>query len=134
MRRNYLMLLILVVLLVVPALLPAATFWDGMQAPLGQLIGLVLTVFGVPLLLKWSRKAGIEITEQQANAAIDALINILVNIDLGSPEMDGKKKKQMAVYQAKNLLDAETQNVLVKRFGSIEAAVQTAYERSSLNK
>lgn len=132
MKRNYIVLLILL-LVAMPAMLPAATFWDGVSQPVGQLLGVVLTIFGVPLLIKLGRKWGITIDEQLAQDAINALINVLVNIDLGSGDKDGKAKKQMAVLTARNTLSAEHQKILVKKYGSLEAAVQVAFERSSLN-
>lgn len=131
--RNFMMLLFIVTLLVAPAIMPAATFWDGFKVPLGNFVGVVLMIFGVPVLTKLSRKWGVDITESQANAAIDALINILVNIDMSSPDSSGKTKKEMAVISAENNLPAATKKLLEKRYGSLEAAVQVAFERSSLN-
>ena len=133
MKRIYI-ILITVLLVALPAVMPAATFWDGFKVPLGQFLGVVLTIFGVPLLVKLTRKAGLEITEAQAQMALDALINILVNIELNGPDADGKRKKEIAKYQAQNLLPPETYNILVKRYGDIDTAVQAAFEKSSLNK
>lgn len=131
--RNLMLLLFIVTLLVAPAIMPAATFWDGVKVPLGQFVGVVLMIFGVPVLTKLTRKWGVEITDAEANAAIDALINFLVNIDLDNPNADSKAKKAMAVISAENNLPAATKKLLEKRYGSLEAAVQVAFERSSLN-
>lgn len=127
--------LVLMLLLVLPVLLPAATTWESMQAPLTQLFGLVLTIFGVPLLIKLGKKWGLTIDEQLAQDAIDALINILANIESGNgKDATGAMKKQLAVVTAQNVLTNAQQTVLVKKYGSLEAAVQVAFERSSLNK
>jgi hypothetical protein len=125
---------ILLVLLMAPVLLSGATIWDGMKAPVGNLIGVILTIVGVPLLMKWTKKLGLDITDSQAQAAIDALVNILVNIDLNRGDVAPELKKRQAVLTAQNSLPSEMQNVLVKKYGSMEAAVQEAFERSSLNK
>lgn len=127
-------LLVLMLLLVLPALLPAATTWGDVSAPITQLLGLVLTVFGVPLLIKLGKKWGLTIDEQLATDAINALINILANIDMGNSDATGMMKKQMAVATAHNTLTNAQRDVLVKKYGSIEAAVQVAFERSSLNR
>lgn len=128
------MLFLLLALLVAPALLAGATVWDGMKAPIGNLIGVILTIVGVPLIMKWTRKIGLEITDAQAQAAIDALINILVNIDLNRSDVSSELKKQQAVLMAQNELAPEMQSILLKKYGSMEAAVQVAFERSSLNR
>jgi hypothetical protein len=133
-RINLFTLLVLMLLLVVPALLPAATLWSDVRVPVTQLLSIVLTIFGVPVIIKLGRKLGITIDEQLAADAIDALINILVNIDLGKKYDDPVVKKQMATAIAMNSLSNAQQDVLVKKYGSLEAAVQVAFERSSLNK
>ncbi|MFA7543516.1 MAG: hypothetical protein WCY84_04005 [Candidatus Cloacimonadaceae bacterium] len=126
--------LILLILAVAPSMLLGATIWDGMKAPIGNLIGVILTIVGVPLIMKWTRKIGLEITDNQAQAAIDALINILVNIDLDRSDVSSELKKQQAILTAQNILPPEMQSVLLKKYGSMEAAVQVAFERSSLNR
>ncbi len=118
--------------LLAPAWLTAGSFWESSREPLTQLVSLALALFGVPLLIKLSRKLGLTINEQQASDAIDALINIIVNIDLGKGGT-GAEKKAVAVEIAKNSLSVAQQKVLVKKYGTLEAAVQVAFERSSLN-
>lgn len=132
--KNAAIVFILLVLLVAPVLLSGATVWDGMKAPVGNLIGVILTIVGVPLLMKWTKKLGLDITDSQAQAAIDALVNILVNIDLNRSDAPPEQKKRQAVLTAQNSLPSEMQNVLMKKYGSMEAAVQVAFERSSLNR
>jgi len=126
--------ILLLILVVAPTVVIGATVWDGMKAPVGNLIGVILTIFGVPLLVKWSRKIGLDITDAQAQTAIDALINILVDIDLSVVDASSEMKKRQAVLMANNFLPPEMQSVLIKKYGSMEAAVQVAFERSSLNK
>lgn len=127
------MLLSLLLLVVMPAILPAATFWDAAQGPVNQIVSVVLMLFGVPLLLKLGKKMGLTIDESLANDAIQALINILVNVDFGDKDLRGDKKKKIAVTIANNTLPNAQRDVLVKKYGSMEAAVQVAFERSSLN-
>jgi hypothetical protein len=134
MKRTY-TYLVLILLIVAPVILPAATFWEDFKAPITQLLGLVMTVFGVPLLVRLTRKAGFEITEAQAQAALDSLVNILVNIDNSSPpDVTSAQKKEMARLTAMNSLAPEVRNILIKRYGDMDAAVQAAFEKSSLNK
>lgn len=128
-------LILMLLLLVAPALLPAATFWDNASGPLNQMLSVVMMIFGVPLLIKLGKKMGITIDEQLATDAINALINILVNIDLGEKgAVSGESKKKLAVLMANNQLTNAQKDVLVKKYGTIEAAVQVAFERSSLAK
>lgn len=131
-----LMIIVFVMLLVVaPAMLPAATFWDGMKVPLGQFVGVILTIFGVPVLIKLSRKWGIEITDAQAAAALDALINLLINNEYGdAKDQDPMTKKKIGVLTARNTLPKATIDILEKKHGSLEAAVEKAFQSSSLNR
>jgi hypothetical protein len=126
--------IMLLVLVVAPTFVMGATVWDGMKAPLGNLLGVILTIVGVPLLMKLTKKLGLDITDSQAKAAIDALINIVVNIDLENKDASSEQKKAQSKLTAQNLLPPEMQSVLIKKYGSLEAAVQVAFERSSLNK
>jgi len=130
---KHIIFIMLLILMVAPSFLMGATVWDGMKAPIGNLLGVILTIVGVPLIMKWTRKLGVEITDTQAQAAIDALINILVNIDLSSKDGKPELKKRQAVLTAQHTLSLEMQRLLVKKYGSMEAAVQVAFERSSLN-
>lgn len=134
MKKHSYILVLMLLLLVAPALLQAATFWDGVQVPLGQFVGVILMLFGVPVLVKLSKKWGIEITDSQAQYAIDALINIVVNVKLQSPDTPPAQKKKMATLTARNTLPNATIQLLEKKFGSLEAAVEKAYQESSLNK
>lgn len=125
-------IVILMLLVVMPAIMPAATFWDEAKAPISQILGVVLTILGVPLLMKLGRKMGLDIDQQLANDAIDALINIVVNIDIGKGG-DSVAKKRMAVTMANNTLPNAKRELLIKKYGSMDAAVQVAFERSSLS-
>ncbi len=134
-HKNLVTTLILVLLL--PMALFAAsgdTAWDLIKVPVTQLLGLVLTMFGVPLIIRWGRKLGVDITEQAATDAINALINILVNIDITNTEMNGEQKKQLATLKAEQMLSNAQKAVLERKYGTLEAAVQVAFERSSLNR
>ncbi len=123
---------ILLLLAWLPGLLAAGSFWQDNQGALSQLVSVVLTIFGVPLLIKLGKKLGLTIDEQQAQDAIAALINIIVNIELGTGG-SGAQKKDLAVQIAKNTLSVAQQRILERKYGSLEAAVQVAFERSSLN-
>jgi len=123
---------ILLLLAWLPGLLTARSFWQDNQGALNQLVSVVLTIFGVPLLIKLGKKLGLTIDEQQAQDAIAALINIIVNIELGTGG-SGAQKKELAVQIAKNTLSVAQQRILERKYGSLEAAVQVAFERSSLN-
>lgn len=127
-------IILLLLMVVLPAVMPAATVWDDVKDPVTQLLSIVLTVFGVPLLIKLGRKWGLDISDTQANAAIDSLMNIVINIDLEHPDADSMAKKKLSVYEAQQTLPAAKQELLIKKYGSLDAAVQVAFERSSLNK
>jgi hypothetical protein len=136
--KRILFLILLLTLVMAPALLPAATFWEGVQQPVTSFLSVVLMALGVPLIMKLGRKWGITIDEQLASDAINALINIIVNIDIGNANQaapaNAVTKKKLAVTIANNSLTNAQRDVLIKKYGTLEAAVQVAFERSSLNK
>ena len=134
-HKNLVTTLILVLLLPMALLADSGdTAWDLIKVPVTQLLGLALTMFGVPLIIRWGRKLGVDITEQAATDAINALINILVNIDITNTEMNGEQKKQLATLKAEQTLSNAQKAVLERKYGTLEAAVQVAFERSSLNR
>ena len=132
MKKLTIMMIILLIALL-PVALSAGTFWDNAGPAVNQLLGIVGTIILVPLFIKLGRKWGLDISDALAQDAIDALINILVNLDFGNGKT-GIEKKRIAVSMAESRLTVEQKTVLEKKYGSLEAAVQVAFEKSSLNK
>jgi len=126
-------LIMILMMLMVSASLFAGMTWNDVRIPVGQILGVVLTVLGTPLLIKLGRKWGLDISDSQAEAAIDALINILVNLEFSQDKTDPITTKRLGVFMAQQQLPTAMQKALVTKYGSMEAAVQVAFERSSLN-
>lgn len=132
MKRVSILIMILMMLMVSASLFAGMT-WNDVRIPVGQILGVVLTVLGTPLLIKLGRKWGLDISDSQAEAAIDALINILVNLEFSQDKTDPITTKRLGVFMAQQQLPTAMQKALVTKYGSMEAAVQVAFERSSLN-
>lgn len=131
MKKITIMMIILLMALL-PVALSAGTFWDNAGPAVNQLLGIVGTIILVPLFIKLGRKWGLDISDALAQDAIDALINILVNLDFGTNKKD-MEKKRIGVQMAESQLTVEQKSLLEKKYGSLEAAVQVAFEKSSLN-
>lgn len=131
MKKFSIMMIILLIVLL-PVALSAGTFWDNAGPAVNQLLGIVGTIILVPLFIKLGRKWGLDISDSLAQDAVDALINILVNLDFGTNKKD-MEKKRIGVQMAESQLTVEQKSLLEKKYGSLEAAVQVAFEQSSLN-
>jgi len=132
MKRTMIMLIV-IVLLVAPAMLPAATFWDGFKVPLGNLLGLVVTIFAVPALVKLSGKWGMQISDSQAQALLQAIIDLSVNLDF-DPNNKALNigKKSIIVNQVYATFAPKDVKALEKKYGSVSAAVEAAFQTSTL--
>lgn len=85
-----------------------------------------------PLLKRLYTKWGIEITQDQVAALLAKLVNIVAEVELQSADEPGKTKKDIAINMAKALLTETELSILNKRYGSLDVAVQAAFEKSSV--
>ena len=98
---------------------------------LNALSPLVVVIFS-PLIIRLFRKLGIDIEESILEPILMRIIEIIASVDQNKSGMSGGAKKEMVSAMSKTLLSGAEQRILVKKYGSIDTAVQAAFERSSL--
>lgn len=132
MKRIQLLILLLVMLL--PVILLGSD--NGMQQPsqiwilLAPIIATIVTSYGVRLF-KW---LGIPIEDHLLYPILVKLIEIIAGVEAGKAGDPGADKKRSVVDLAKAKLKPSEIKLLNRRFGSLETAVQAAFEMSSTAK
>jgi hypothetical protein len=137
MKKQTILIMVVIMIFFMPTLLSATIIGDLLGGLSGQIIKLLTPIIVLaltPVLIRWFRKLGIELENNEISNLITTIINLLVNIDLKNKEMSSIDKKKLAVAEVQRVLPKQKQNILEKAFGSIEAAVQWAFEKSSLAK
>jgi hypothetical protein len=126
-------LLVLMLVLVLPML---ATEAAGIKEPnqiwilLAPIIATIITSYGVRLF-KW---LGIPIEDQLLYPIMVKLIEIIAGVEAAKAGEPGADKKSSVVDLAKAKLKPKEIKLLNRRFGSIDTAVQAAFEMSSTAK
>lgn len=121
-RRLFLFALMLITIFTMAATSPT----QGMILVLAPLIMAVIS----PLIIRIFRKMGIEIEDSLIDPVLMKLIELIAKVepDGGS----GEEKKMQVVNLARRSLAKKDIKILEKRYGSLETAVQAAYENSSI--
>lgn len=129
------LLAVLVVSLMAQAAAPVLAQAGGLTIPnLLPLIAPLIVAIISPLLARLFKKMGIDIEESQIDPILMRLIEIIANVEAEKKGLSGAQKKEQVTSIARNVLPLHEQQLLVKRFGSLETAVQAAFERSSTAK
>lgn len=127
-------LLMLLMMLILPLSLLFAESWQDTGSTLLITLAPLIVAIASPLLIRLFKKLGIDLQQDLLEPILTRLIEIIANVEKNSPGLLGKDKKLKAAALARTLLGAGEQKLLIKRYGSLETAVQAAYERSSVGK
>jgi hypothetical protein len=123
-------------LFVIPILLLADDGGSGVEVPsqvwllLAPIIATLVTSYGVRLF-KW---LGIPIEDHLIYPVLIKLIEMIAGVDGSKANLPGALKKGQVVDIAKERLKPSELKLLNRRFGSIDTAVQAAFEMSSTAK
>lgn len=94
-------------------------------------LGPLIVLIAAPLLSRLFKKLGIDINESVLEPILLRLIEIISAVEKGAPELSGSEKKAKVVSLAQAVLGSAEKKLLLKRYGTLETAVQAAFERSS---
>lgn len=124
-------------LLVMTILFSTASLWGSSgSSNWGDLIvhaaRILLMTLGVPILIRLGRKIGIEISQEAAEQVMSILVNIIATVEQSHQGKDGATKKQIALGLAENGLTNQQKQLMIQKHGSLEAAVEVAFQRSHL--
>lgn len=132
-RRMFLMVLLTLIVIGVGAqtlmgVAQASVVIPNLMPVLAPLIVMIVT----PLLARLFRKMGIDIEESVLEPILMRLIEIISQVEKAKQHLTSNEKKELVTELAKGSLSPADQRLLVKRYGSLETAVQAAFERSSV--
>ncbi len=102
---------------------------DAILAALAPLIIAIVT----PLITRLFRKIGIDIADSLVEPILMRIIEIIAKVEKSTSPLSGAEKKAQVVAYARATLSKKDQNLLVKKYGSLETAVQAAFEKSSIS-
>jgi len=91
----------------------------------------LILIIVTPLLGRLFRKLGIEIDDSVLEPILTRLIEIIMQVEKDPRKRTGIEKKALVAEIARQALPAHDYKLLLKRYGSIETAVQAAYEKSA---
>ena len=127
-------IIIMVIVMLVAVTMLSAITWGDAGGQMLNVLKPIIVLCLIPLVTRLFKKIGVDIANDATESYLTAIINILVNIDLKNPTMLSSDKKRLAVQEVRNMLQPSAYNALERKYGSIEASVQAAFEKSSLNK
>lgn len=116
--------LIILILCLSFILMAASGKPQAIMIAIGPLIVAILT----PLFSRLFKKAGIEINNALIDTVLIKLIEIIAEIE--NTQAKGSEKKTLAARIAVQTLTNDEIKLLKTKYGSIETAIQAAYEKS----
>ncbi len=134
--KKLILMVLFIALVVIPIMLWADTPETGNPSPsqiwllLAPIIATMVTTYGVRLF-KW---LGIPIEDHLLYPILVKLIEIIAGVDEGKAGAAGSTKKATVTDLARAKLKPSEIKLLNRRFGSLDTAVQAAFEMSSTAK
>ncbi|MFA7542758.1 MAG: hypothetical protein WCY84_00150 [Candidatus Cloacimonadaceae bacterium] len=126
-KRIYLMWIILVMILLPVAAYANTTNTLGL---LTQALMPLIVIIVSPLIARLFRKLGIDIADSTLEPILMRIIEIIARVE-GS-DMTGEQKKDFVSQELQRTLSKAEIKALIKRYGSLQTAVQAAFEQSSV--
>lgn len=121
--------------LVMGLMLAALTAQTVAQNPLSliaQALAPLVVIIAAPLITRLFKKLGIDIAESTLEPILMRIIEIIASVEQNKKNLSGAQKKELVTDMARSMLPKADQKALVKKYGSLETAVQAAFERSSV--
>lgn len=106
------------------------------QTPLSliaQALAPLVVIIATPLITRLFKKLGIDIAESTLEPILMRIIEIIASVEQNKKDLSGAQKKELVTDMAKSLLSSNEKKILIKKYGSLETAVQAAFERSSIS-
>jgi uncharacterized membrane protein len=85
-----------------------------------------------PLLVRLFKKMGIEIEESMIDPILMQIIELIAQVEKDKQHLTGNEKKELVTEMVRGTLSKGDQQLLIRKYGSLETAVQAAFERSSV--
>jgi len=99
---------------------------------IAQAMAPLVVIIATPLITRLFKKLGIDIAESTLEPILMRIIEIIASVEQNKKNLSGAKKKELVTDMARSMISKADQKVLIKKYGSLETAVQAAFERSSV--
>jgi len=128
----YKRIFITLALVLMLAALAAQTIAQNPLSLIAQALAPLVVIIATPLITRLFKKLGIDIAESTLEPILMRIIEIIASVEQNKKNLSGAQKKELVTDMARSMLPKADQKALVKKFGSLETAVQAAFERSSV--
>ncbi len=99
---------------------------------IAQALAPLVVIIATPLITRLFKKLGIDIAESTLEPILMRIIEIIASVEQNKKNLSGAQKKELVTDMARSMIPKADQKVLIKKYGSLETAVQAAFERSSV--
>lgn len=120
------------ILVLTVAAMAAQTVAQNPLSLIAQALAPLVVIIATPLISRLFKKLGIDIAESTLEPILMRIIEIIASVEQNKKNLSGNQKKELVTDMARSMLPPADQKALIKRYGSLETAVQAAFERSSV--
>ena len=128
----YKRIFITLALVLMLAALAAQTVAQNPLSLIAQALAPLVVIIATPLITRLFKKLGIDIAESTLEPILMRIIEIIASVEQTKKNLSGAQKKELVTDMARSMISKADQKVLIKKYGSLETAVQAAFERSSV--
>ncbi len=129
----YKRIFITLALVLMLAALTAQTVAQNPLSLIAQALAPLVVIIAAPLITRLFKKLGIDIAESTLEPILMRIIEIIASVEQNKKNLSGAQKKELVTDMARSMISKADQKALVKKYGSLETAVQAAFERSSVS-
>lgn len=129
----YKRIFITLALVLMLAALAAQTVAQNPLSLIAQALAPLVVIIATPLITRLFKKLGIDIAESTLEPILMRIIEIIASVEQNKKNLSGAQKKELVTDMTRSMLPKADQKALVKKYGSLETAVQAAFERSSVS-
>ncbi len=104
---------------------------SGTSTIIWEIVTPIILLVVTPLLVRLFKKLGIDITNEALDPIIVKIIELIVKVEQDAKDTRGDDKKRLVVEMAYSALTPNELKIATKKYGSLSAAVQAAFEASS---
>ena len=120
------------ILVLTVAAMAAQTVAQNPLSLIAQALAPLVVIIATPLISRLFKKLGIDIAESTLEPILMRIIEIIASVEQNKKNLSGNQKKELVTDMARSMLPPADQKALIKKYGSLETAVQAAFERSSV--
>lgn len=130
-KFNPLVLLLMLSMMLISVALSAADGRGDTFSNIMVALGPLLVLIATPLISRLFKKLGIDLAESALEPILMRIIELIAAVEKSKKDLDGFERKNKVVDMVKSSFSKPEKKLLIEKYGSLETAVQAAFERSS---